>query len=122
MKKYKLIINIIGHRLDEEELKEAFELANKHKDIPYHEDYSETGGEGYVDITADIVQVGNNLKLEMIYSGEGASFEERAAKIKEMVETGELQKSLLYESEADIDNPDAIKKADKITATIIQIG
>jgi hypothetical protein len=39
-----------------------------------------------------------------------------------MVETGELQKSLLYESEADIDNPDAIKKADKITATIVQIG
>jgi len=117
-----MILNIIGHRLDEEELKEAFELANKHRDTPYHEDYSETGGKGYVDITANLTQVGNNLKLEMIYSGEGASFDERAAKINEMVETGELQKSLLYESEADIDNPDAIKKADKITATIIQIG
>lgn len=122
MKKYKLILNIIGHRLDEDELKEAFELANKHRDIPYHEDYSKIGGEGYVDVTADLTQVGNNLKLEMIYSGEGASFEERTAKMKDMVETGELQKSLLYESEADIDNPDAIKKADKITATIVQIG
>ena len=121
MKKYKLTLNIIGHKLDEQELKDVFELANKHKDTPYHEDYSQTGGDGYIDITAELTQDGNDLKLEMVYSGEGTSFEERSAKMKKMVESGELQRSLLYECESDIHDSKAPKKANKITATIVQI-
>lgn len=120
--KYKIIINIINHHLDKDELNESIALANQHKDTPYHEDYSETGGEGYFDMTIELIQLGRDLKMELVYTGEGKTFEERHNKMKRMVESGELQRSLLYDCEADINNPGAKKKADKITATIIRIG
>lgn len=57
----------------------------------------------------------------MTFSGEGKTFEEKSAEMKKMVESGELQRSLLYECESDIHDPKAPKKANKITATIVQI-
>lgn len=119
--KYKVIVNIINHHLDKDELEEAFKAANEHKDIPYREDYSQLGGD-YVEITSELTQVGRNLKLEIVYTGEGKTFEERSAKLKNVVESGELQRSLLYDCIADIHDPAAKKKADKITATFHQIG
>jgi hypothetical protein len=117
MTKYKLTLNIIGHKLTDEDLKEAFEYANKYADTPYHEDYSEIGGDGYIEVTAKLTQEGNDLKLEMIYYGEGETFEKRAAEIKNAVETRKLQNSLLYETPSDSSS----KIASKITATIEQI-
>lgn len=122
MKKYKIIINIINHHLEEDELNEMFDLANKHKETPYHENFSETGGEGHLDLTANLTQLGRDLKLEMDFSGKGKTFEEKTIQMKHMIESGELQRSLLYECEADINRPGAPKKADKITATFMQIG
>ena len=121
MKKYKIIINIINHHLEEDELNETIALTNQYKEMPYHKDFSETGGEGHLDLTTNITQLGRDLKLEMVFSGEGTTFEENTTLMKQMVESGELQRSLLYECEADIYRPDAPKKADKITATFIQI-
>ena len=119
--KYKIIVNIINHHLDKDELEEAFKTANEHKDTPYREDYSQLGG-GYMELTSELTQVGRNLKLEIIYTGEGKTFEERSTKMKNVVESGELQRSLLYDCEADINTPGAKKKADKVTATIVRIG
>ena len=119
--KYKIIVNIINHHLDKDELEEAFKTANEHKDTPYREDYSQLGG-GYAEINLELTQVGRNLKLEIVYTGEGKTFEEKSTKMKNMVVSGELQRSLLYECIADISNPAAKKKADKITTTIHQIG
>lgn len=119
--KYKVIVNIINHHLDKDELEEAFNTANEHKDTPYREDYSQLG-RGYMEMTSELTQVGRNLKLEIVYTGEGKTFEERSTKLKNMVESGELQRSLLYDCIADIHNPAVKKKADKITATFHQIG
>lgn len=119
--KYKVIVNIINHHLDKDELEEAFKAANEHKDTPYREDYSQLGG-GYAEISSELTQTGRNLKLEIVYTGEGKTFEEKSAKMKNAVESGELQRSLLYDCIADISNPAAKKKADKITATFHQIG
>lgn len=120
--KYKVVVNIINHHLDKDEFEEAFKTANEHKDTPYREDFSKTGGEGFMEMTTELTQIGKNLKLEMVYTGEGKTFEEKSTGIKRLIESGELQRGLLYDSAADVNNPAAKKKADKITATIVQIG
>lgn len=118
--KYKVIVNIINHHLDKDELEEAFKTANEHKDTPYREDYSQLGG-GYAEINSELTQVGRNLKLEIVYTGEGKTFEEKSTKMKNMVESGELQRSMMYECESDIHIPSAKRKARRITATIMRI-
>lgn len=117
MTKYKLTLNIIGHKLPDEDLKEAFEYANKYADTPYHEDYSKIGGDGYLEVTTKLTQEGKDLKLEMIYYGEGETFEKKAKEMKNVVETRKLQNSLLYEGPLDSSG----KIASKVTATIEQI-
>ena len=117
MTKYKLTLNIIGHKFTDEDLKEVFECVNKYADTPYRKDYSEIGLDGYVVVSPKLTQEGKNLKLELIYYGEGETFEEKAAEMKNSVETHKLQNSLLYETP--LDNSD--KLASKITATIERI-
>lgn len=117
MAKYKLTLCIIGHKLTDEDLREAFECANKYADTPYHEDFSEIGLDGYIEVSPKLTQDGENLKLELIYYGEGEAFEKKAAEMKNAVETRKLQNSLLYETPSDSSS----KIASKITATIEQI-
>lgn len=121
---YRVVINIINIRIPEDEIAEIFRMAKMYTDSPYREDYRETirGGEGYMEMSTEIVRTGRNIRLVITYSGEGRTFEEKSARMKNAVESGHLQRSLLYGSEADIHRPGAVRMADNVTATIMRIG
>ena len=118
MNKYKLTVHFIGHKLSDEDLKDAFECVNEYTKTPYRVDYSQSGGDGFIEVTTNLIQTGKDLKLEVVYCGEGETFKERVADMKNLVETRELQNTLLYDMPSDISD----RIASRITATIDQIG
>ena len=117
--KYRISINIIGHRLEEDKLNEL--ITSVRNDFPCHEDYSNFHHGGFMEMTSEITQNGKDLRWDIVYSGEGKMFEERHIKMKKLVESGELQRSMMYECESDIHIPSAKRKARRITATIMRI-
>lgn len=106
--KYKVLINIFGHQLEKDEIFDLISATNELNNF-------------YPEIHSYVSSDDRDIQWEIIFSGEGEDFEKKCIKIKNMINSGEFQRSILYDCECDIHNPSAKRNARKVTATFRQI-